>query len=50
MLLFAIVMVSLIWMHVSIVLMDRKLHPEWSGPQDLPEIVNAVAEDAERSQ
>ncbi len=50
MLLFAIVMVSLIWMHVSIVLMDRKLHPEWSGPQDLPEIVNATAEEAERSQ
>lgn len=50
MLLFVIVVVSLVWMHVSIVLMDRKLHPEWSGPQDLPEIVNAAAEEAERSQ
>ncbi|MEE9423865.1 MAG: nitrate/nitrite transporter [Methylococcales bacterium] len=49
MLLFAIVVISLVWMHVSIVLMDRKLHPEWSGPQDLPEIVNAAAEEAERS-
>ncbi len=50
MLLFAIVVISLVWMHVSIVLMDRKLHPEWSGPQDLPEIVNAAAEDSERNQ
>ena len=50
MLLFAIVVISLVWMHVSIVLMDRKLHPEWSGPQDLPEIVNAAAEEGKRSQ
>lgn len=39
MLLFTIVAVSLIWMHTSIVLADRALHPELKGPQPLPEIL-----------
>ena len=39
MLLFAIVAISLTWMHISIVLTDRKLHPELKGPRNLPEIV-----------
>ncbi len=38
MLLFVIVAISLVWMHVSIVLSDRKQHPEFTGPQALPEL------------
>jgi NNP family nitrate/nitrite transporter-like MFS transporter len=38
MLLFAIVAISLIWMHVTIVLADKKAHPELRGPKSLPEL------------
>jgi NNP family nitrate/nitrite transporter-like MFS transporter len=40
MLLFIIVGVSVIWMHTSIVLSDRRLHPELKGPKHLPEMLN----------
>ncbi len=39
MLMFAIVAVSITWMHTSIVLSDRKLHPELKGPKSLPEML-----------
>ncbi len=39
MLLFAIVAVSLVWMHTAIVLSDKKLHPELQGPKSLPEML-----------
>ena len=45
MLLFVIVCISLVWMHTSIVLMDRKYHPELKEPMDLPEIMNAAVQD-----
>lgn len=38
MLLFVVVMVSLVWMHFSILSMNRKLHPALAQPQDLPEL------------
>jgi NNP family nitrate/nitrite transporter-like MFS transporter len=40
MLLFIIVGVFVIWMHTSIVLSDRRLHPELKGPKHLPEMLN----------
>ena len=40
MLLFIIVGVSVIWMHTSIVLSDRRLHPELKGPKHLSEMLN----------
>ncbi len=40
MLLFAIVAVSLTWMHFSIILMDKKLHPELREEKVLPELMN----------
>lgn len=39
MLLFAIVAISLIWMHTAIIISDRRLHPELKGPQPLPEML-----------
>lgn len=38
MLLFVIVAVSLAWMHFAILAMEKRLHPELRGPQDLPEL------------
>jgi NNP family nitrate/nitrite transporter-like MFS transporter len=43
MLLFAIVAVSLIWMHAAIRLMERAKHPELRGPKELPEVEAAIA-------
>ncbi|MCF6251577.1 MAG: NarK/NasA family nitrate transporter [Methylococcaceae bacterium] len=40
MLLFAIVAISLTWMHTSIVLSDKRLHPELKGPKSLPEMLD----------
>jgi NNP family nitrate/nitrite transporter-like MFS transporter len=40
MLLFVIVGVSVVWMHTSIILSDRRLHPELKGPKNLPEMLN----------
>jgi NNP family nitrate/nitrite transporter-like MFS transporter len=45
MLLFAIVAVSLTWMHFSIILTDRKLHPDLRGPHVLPEILPLTNDD-----
>lgn len=46
MLLFAIVAISLVCMHVSIVMATRKAHPELtSASQDLPEIMNPEDEE-----
>ena len=39
MLLFAIVAISLTWMHTAIVISDKKLHPELKGPKSLPEML-----------
>jgi len=39
MLLFAIVAVSLTWMHTAIIISDKKLHPELKGPKSLPEML-----------
>jgi len=39
MLLFAIVAISLIWMHISTALSGRDLHPHLQGPKTLPEIL-----------
>ncbi len=47
MLLFVIVGISLVWMHTSIILMDRKSHPELKGPKDLPEMMNSGQRDQE---
>ncbi|WP_198242897.1 MFS transporter [methane-oxidizing endosymbiont of Gigantopelta aegis] len=45
MLLFAIVGVSLVWMHVSIIMANREQHPELKGvSQDLPEIMTGKDE------
>ena len=40
MLLFVIVGISVVWMHTSIVLSDRKLHTELKGPKSLPEMLH----------
>ncbi|RLA25347.1 MAG: MFS transporter [Gammaproteobacteria bacterium] len=45
MLLFVIVAISVTWMHVSIVLSDRKLHPELKGPKSLPEMLHLPDEE-----
>lgn len=37
MLLFAIVAVSLVWMHSAVRHLEKQQHPELAGPQDLPE-------------
>lgn len=47
MLLFVIVAVSLTWMHFSIIMTEKKLHPELRGPKVLPEIVPASTDDDE---
>ena len=39
MLLFAIVAISLTWMHTTIVISDKQLHPELKGPKPLPEML-----------
>jgi len=39
MVLFAIVAISLIWMHIAIIISDRRLHPELQGPKSLPEML-----------
>src|SRR3546814_15730142 len=38
MLLFGLVCVALVWMHVDILIMDRRTIPATRGPQDLPEL------------
>jgi NNP family nitrate/nitrite transporter-like MFS transporter len=38
MLLFGLVCVALLWMHVTVVIMDRRTIPEIRGPKDLPEL------------
>ena len=45
MLLFVIVAISLTWMHFSIILADKKLHPDLRGPQVLPEILPLPSDD-----
>ncbi len=45
MLLFTIVAISLIWMHTSIVMMNKKQHPELSADRDLPEAMNSRDEE-----
>lgn len=40
MLLFIVVIISLIWMHFSIVLSDKKVYPELRGAKGLPEILH----------
>lgn len=37
--LFAIVAISLIWMHIAIIISDKRLHPELKGPKPLPEML-----------
>jgi NNP family nitrate/nitrite transporter-like MFS transporter len=39
MVLFAIVAISLIWMHIAIIISDKRLHPELKGPKPLPEML-----------
>ena len=46
MLLFTIVAISLIWMHIAIILSDRKLHPELKGPKSLPEMLDIPEDDS----
>lgn len=43
MLLFAVAGVSLLWMHFSVLALNRKLHPELKTETDLPELMQAVA-------
>lgn len=38
MLLFALVSIALVWMHVSIVMMEKQKHPELRGPKFFPEL------------
>jgi len=45
MLLFAIVAVSLIWMHTAIVLSEKRLHPDLRGPKALPEMLESSGEE-----
>jgi len=45
MLLFALVMTSLIWMHVTIRRMERSHFPQIKGETDLPEIMDATQKD-----
>ena len=37
--LFTIVAISLIWMHIAIIISDKRLHPELKGPKPLPEML-----------
>ncbi|MCK5828793.1 MAG: NarK/NasA family nitrate transporter [Methylococcales bacterium] len=39
MILFVIVATSLIWMHIAIIISDKRLHPELQEPQPLPEML-----------
>ena len=39
MVLFAIVAISLTWMHIAIIISDNRLHPELKGPKPLPEML-----------
>ncbi len=39
MVLFTIVAISLIWMHIAIIISDKRLHPELKGPKPLPEML-----------
>lgn len=39
MLMFAIVAISLVWMHIAIIISDKRLHPELQGPKSLPEML-----------
>jgi NNP family nitrate/nitrite transporter-like MFS transporter len=39
MLMFAIVAISLTWMHIAITISDKRLHPELKGPKSLPEML-----------
>ena len=39
MLMFAIVAISLTWMHFAIIISDKRLHPELQGPKSLPEML-----------
>ncbi|KAF3982981.1 MAG: NarK/NasA family nitrate transporter [Methylococcales symbiont of Hymedesmia sp. n. MRB-2018] len=39
MLLFAIVAISLTWMHIAILISDKRLYPDLHGPQPLPEML-----------
>ena len=39
MLMFAIVAISLTWMHTAIIISDKRLHPELQGPKSLPEML-----------
>ncbi len=39
MLMFAIVVISLTWMHTAIIISDKRLHPELQGPKSLPEML-----------
>ena len=39
MLLFMIVGISVTWMHAAIVISDRRLYPELTGPKSLPEML-----------
>lgn len=41
MLLFALVAIALVWMHVSIVMMEKQQHPELRGPKFFPELDTA---------
>lgn len=43
MLLFGVAGVSLAWMHLSILRLNRQRHPELKDDTDLPEIMQAVA-------
>ena len=44
MLLTVLIGIALIWMHVSIVRMDRKSSPELRGPRYLPELEALMSE------
>ena len=39
MVLFTIVAISLVWMHIAIIISDKRLHPELQGPKPLPEML-----------
>jgi len=39
MVLFTIVAISLVWMHIAIIISDKRLHPELKGPKPLPEML-----------
>ena len=39
MVLFGIVTLSLVWMHIAVIISDRRLHPELKDSQSLPEML-----------